>query len=226
MEIILFAYRPKDHRFWWAEWNQLLSRTDPDIPSNFFPVLAPYDLSWQPGEQQTVAVIPAPEDRGRKMELVLIDDIRQKLVSRFPFQYELPVTNVTVQVAEWRSSFYRLIVVPAGETVDPAVNDLDRKLINVIVRPRVIAGRDRAPVLFVAPTDAWWAYSTNGGHDYHGWRTGYDGSVGYPVHVIPVRTGAITRGFVGLAFDGDMDNAAIEFKSLRGISNLLLSLIP
>ena len=79
------------------------------------------------------------------MEMVLIDDIRQKLVSRFPFQFELPVTNVTVKVGEWRSSLYRLIVVPAGETVDPAANDLNRKLINVIVRPRVMAGRARAP---------------------------------------------------------------------------------
>src|SRR5947207_119936 len=163
MEIILFAYRPKDHRFWWAEWYQLRSRSDPDIPSNFFPVLAPYDLSWQPGEQQTVTVIPAPDDRGKKMEMVLIDDIRQKLVSRFPFQYELPVTNVTVKVADWRSSLYRLIVVPAGERVDPAVNDLNRKLINVIVRPRAAEGGRRAPVLFLAPTDAWWAYATNGG---------------------------------------------------------------
>lgn len=198
MEIILFAYRPKDHRFWWAEWYQLRSRTDPDIPSNFFPVLAPYDLSWLPGEQQTVAVIPAPQDRGRKMEMVLIDDIRQKLVSRFPFQYELPVTNVTVQVAEWRSSLYRLIVVPAGETVHPAVCDLNQKLINVIIRPRAIAGHRRAPVLFVAPTDAWWAYSTNGGHDYHGWRTGYDGSVGYAPTVISSRQRRLNNFFYSM----------------------------
>ena len=52
MEIILFAYRPKDNRFWWAEWYQLRSRGDLEIPANFFPILAPYDLSWQPGEQQ------------------------------------------------------------------------------------------------------------------------------------------------------------------------------
>src|SRR4029077_18722440 len=108
------------------------------------------------------------DDRGRKMEMVLIEDIRQKLVSRFPFQYELPVTNVTVKVAQWRSRLYRLIVVPAGETVDPLVNDLNRKLINVIVRPQASAGGGRAAVLFVAPTDAWWAYATNGSHDYHG----------------------------------------------------------
>jgi hypothetical protein len=196
MEIILFAYRPKDHRFWWAEWYQLRSGSDPDIPSNFFPVLAPYDMSWQPGEQQTVAMIPAPNDRGRKMELVLIDDIHQKLVSRFPFQYELPVTNVTVKVAAWRSSLYRLIVVPAGQTVDPAMNDLNRKLINVIVRPQ--ANASRAPVLFVAPTDAWWAYATNGSHDYHGWRTGYDGSVGYAPTVMSTRSRRLNNFFYSL----------------------------
>jgi hypothetical protein len=196
MEIILFAYRPKDHRFWWAEWYQLRSHTDPNIPSNFFPVLAPYDMSWQPGEQQMVAVIPALADRGRKMELVLIDDIHQKLVTRFSFQYELPVTNVTVKVAAWRSSLYRLIVVPAGQRVDPTANDLNRKLINVIVRPQASAGR--SPVLFVAPTDAWWAYATNGSHDYHGWRTGYDGSVGYAPTVMSTRSRRMNNFFYSL----------------------------
>jgi len=194
MEITLFAYRPKDRRFWWAEWYQLRSRSDPDIPANFFPILAPYDLSWQPGEQQVVAVIPGPHDQGRKMELVLIDDLGQKLVSRVPFPYELPVTNVAVKVGEWRSSLYRLIVVPAGEKVDPAVNDLNRKLSNVIVRP----SRARAAVLFVAPTDAWWAYSTNGGHDYHGWRTGYDGSVGYAPTVMSSRQRRLNNFFYSM----------------------------
>jgi hypothetical protein len=194
MQIILFAYRPKDSRFWWAEWYQLRSHGDPEIPGNFFPTLAPYDLSWKPGEQQVVAVIPAPGERGRKMEMVVIDDIRQRIVSRLPFQYELPVTNVAVTVGAWRSSLYRLIVVAAGEPVNPAVNDLNRKLTNVIVRPV----RARAPVLFVAPTDAWWAYSTNGGHDYHGWRTGYDGSVGYAPVVMSSRQRRLNNFFYSL----------------------------
>src|SRR5262249_28620819 len=98
MEITLFAYRPKDQRFWWAQWYQWRSRSDPNIPSNFFPILAPRDLSWQPGEQQIVAVLPGPDDRGRKTELVLIDDIRRKIALRVPFEYELPVTNVPVKV--------------------------------------------------------------------------------------------------------------------------------
>jgi hypothetical protein len=194
MEITLLAYRPKDQRFWWAEWYQLRSRSDPDIPANFFPILAPYDLSWQSGEQQKVAVIPGPDELGRKMELILIDELGRKIVARVPFRYELPVTHVAVKVEDWRSSLYRLIVVPAGESVDPMVNDLNRKLANVIVRP----SRARAPVLFVAPTDAWWTYSTNGGHDYHGWRTGYDGSVGYAPTVMSSRQRRLNNFFYSL----------------------------
>ena len=194
MEIIVFAYRPRNNRFWWAEWYQLRSRGDPDIPSNFFPILAPYDLSWQSGEQQAVAVIPGPGEGGLDMELVLIDDIRQKVVERVPFQYELPVTNVPVKVGQWRSSLYRLVVVPTGETVDPAVNDLNKKLSNIIVRP----ARAQADVLFVAPTDAWLAYATNGGHDYHGWRTGYDGSVGYAPTVMSSRQHRLNNFFYSM----------------------------
>ena len=194
MEILLFAYHPKDKRFWWAEWYQLRSRADSGIPSNFFPILTPADLSWQPGEQQQVAVIPAPQDHGRKMDLVLIDDIRRTVVARLPFEYQLPVTNVPVKVGAWRSGLYRLILVPTGDAVDPAANDLNRKLANVIVRP----ARARAPVLFVAPTDAWWAYSTNGGHDYHGWRTGYDGSVGYAPTVMSSRQRRLNNFFYSL----------------------------
>lgn len=194
MEIVLFAYHPKDRRFWWAEWYQLRSRVDPNIAPNFFPVLAPYDLSWRAGEQQVVAIIPRPDDVGRKTELVVMDDLRRQTVARIPFQYELPVTNVPVKVGEWRSSLYRLVVAPAGGQVDPSMNDLNQKLTNVIVRPAAA----RAPVLFVAPTDAWWAYSTNGGHDYHGWRTGYDGSVGYAPTVMSSRQRRLNNFFYDL----------------------------
>ena len=194
MEIILFAYRPRNNRFWWAEWYQLRSRSDPDIPSNFFPILAPYDLSWQPGEQQAVALIPGPDEGGRKMQLVLIDDIRRKVVEQVPFQFELPVTNVAVKIGQWPSSLYRLFLLAAGETVDPAVSDLNRKLSNVIVRP----ARPQAEVLFVAPTDAWLAYATNGGHDYHGWRTGYDGSAGYSPTVMSSRQRRLNNFFYSM----------------------------
>jgi hypothetical protein len=194
MEITVFAYRPKDKRFWWAEWYQLRSRSDSAIPSNFFPILTPYDLSWQAGEQQSVAVIPAPEQMGRRMELVVIDEIRRHISARVPFQLELPVTNVPVRVGDWASGLYRLIVVAAGERVDPAVNDLNGKLVNVIVRPE----RARGAVLFVAPTDAWWAYATNGSHDYHGWRTGYDGSVGYAPTVMSSRQHRLNNFFYSM----------------------------
>lgn len=194
MAITLFAYRPKNQRFWWAEWYQVRNGLDPNIPRNFFPILSARDMSWQPGERQVVAVIPAPADAGRKMELVLIDEIARKLVARVPFAYQLPVTDVPVTVGEWRSGVYRLIVVPAGETVNPSANDLNRKLTNVIMRPR----RPQAPVLFVVPTDMWWAYSTNGGHDYHGWRTGYDGSVGYAPTVMSSRQRRFNNFFYSL----------------------------
>lgn len=194
MEIIIFAYHPKDARFWWAEWYQARSGIDPDMPANFFPILSARDIGWRPGDSQTVNVIPAPADQGRRMDLVLIDDIHHTVVSRVPFRYTLPVTNVTVPVGDWASSVYRLIVVPAGERVDPAENDLNRKLTNVIVRPRAPA----APVLFVFPTDTWWAYATNGSHDYHGWRTGYDGSVGYAPTVMSSRQHRLNNFFYAL----------------------------
>ena len=194
MEITLFAYHPKDKRFWWAEWYQLRSRSNPNIPANFFPILSPCNPGWQPGEQQTVAVVPGPDDGGRKMELVLIDDLRQKLVSRAPFRCELPVTNVAVRAGDWRSGLYRLIVVPAGAEVDLAVNDLNQKLANVVLLP----ARSRGEVLFVVPTDMWLAYATNGGHDYHGWRTGYDGSVGYAPTVMSSRQRRLNNFYYSL----------------------------
>ncbi|MBK9169941.1 MAG: hypothetical protein IPM24_21110 [Bryobacterales bacterium] len=175
LEITLFAYRPGDREFWWAEWYQFRSGSDPEVAPNFFPILAPADLSWQPGERQTVRIVPSPGAAGRKMELVGIDEVRRQVIWRVPFTQELPVTAVKVEVGEWRSGLYRLIVVPAGQAVDPAAIDLNAKLTNVFVRPT----RPGGTVLFVVPTDMWYAYSTNGGHDFHGWRTGYDGSVGY-----------------------------------------------
>jgi hypothetical protein len=117
------------------------------------------------------------------MELAIIDDLRRRLAARIPFACQLPVTHVPVEAGNWPTGLYRIIVVPTGERVDPADNDLNRKLANVIVRPL----RPRAPALYVAPTDMWLAYATNGGHDYHGWRTGYDGSVGYSPTVMSSR---------------------------------------
>jgi hypothetical protein len=194
MEITLFAYRPKDTKFWWAEWYQFRAGADPDIPTNFFPILSAADLSWQAGEQQIVAVIPSREDAGRRMELCIIDEIRRKTIGRVPFRYQLPVTNVPVRVGDWASGLFRLIVVPAGARVDPAANDLNQKLTNIIVRP----ARAQAQVLYVAPTDMWLAYSTNGGHDYHGWRTGYDGSVGYSPTVMSSRQHRLNNFFYSL----------------------------
>ncbi|MBS1830934.1 MAG: hypothetical protein JST93_36915 [Acidobacteria bacterium] len=194
MEMTLFAYRPKDATFWWAEWYQLRAGVDPNIPSNFFPILSPGELSWKSGDPQNVAVIPHPRDNGRKMELVLIDEIRRQITQRVPFEYQLPVTRIHVPAVNLRSGLYRLIVLSQGEQVDPAALDLNRKLTNIIVCP----ARPTAQVLYVAPTDMWLAYSTNGGHDYHGWRTGYDGSVGYSPTVMSSRQHRLNNFFYSL----------------------------
>lgn len=194
MEMTVFAYRPKDATFWWAEWYQLRAGTDPNLPPNFFPILSTPELSWKAGEAQSVTVIPHPTDSGRAMELCLIDEIRKQIAMRVPFEYRLPVTHIAVPAGNWLSGLYRIIVVPRGEPVDPAVLDLNRKLSNVIVRP----ARATAQVLYVAPTDMWLAYSTNGGHDYHGWRTGYDGSVGYSPTVMSSRQHRLNHFFYSL----------------------------
>ena len=194
MAITFFAYRPKDERFWWAEWYQLRSKTDPALPPNLFPIFSTVDMSWAPGERQSVNIVPGPDDAGKRMELVIIDELARKETARLAFDYELPVTHLTVDVGEWPSSLYRLILVPAGATVDPAELNLDEKLTNVFVR----SPQPRGDVLFVAPTDMWYAYSTNGSHDYHGWRTGYDGSVGYSPTVMSSRRRRLNHFYYSL----------------------------
>jgi hypothetical protein len=190
-ELTLLGYQPADRRFWWAEWYQ--SRAA-ELPPNLFPIFATSEPGWAPGERQTFWYLPSTSESGRRLELVVIDDIRQKLAARIPFTVRLPVTTVPVAVGQWRSGLYRLITVPAGAAVDPAVNDLDQKLTTVIVRPASPTGR----ILYVAPTDMWLAYSTNGGHDYHGWRTAYDGSVGYSPTVMSSRQHRFNHFFYSL----------------------------
>ena len=85
MEIIIFAYHPKDARFWWAEWYQARSRVDPNIPANFFPILSARDIGWRPGDSETVNIVPDASDRGRRMELAVIDDIHGTVAARVPF---------------------------------------------------------------------------------------------------------------------------------------------
>jgi hypothetical protein len=97
-------------------------------------------------------------------------------------------------VGEGPSSLYRLILAPAGAAVDPAKANLDEKLTNVFVR----SPQPRGDVLFVSPTDMWYAYSTNGSHDYHGWRTGYDGSVGYSPTVMSSRRRRLNHFYYSL----------------------------
>ncbi|MBI1357746.1 MAG: hypothetical protein GC160_25695 [Acidobacteria bacterium] len=194
-EIVWFAWRPADAEFWWVEaFQQRRADGDPRIPDNFFPILAPQGLSHAPGETATVAVIPDPAQAGQAMELAVIDDVAQKLVARVPVRYELPLTRAQVAIGDWASSLYRLILVEPGQPVDAAANDLNNKLTNIFVRPKSSTG----DVLFVAPTDMWYAYSTNGGHDYHGWRTGYDDSVGYSPTVMSGRRRRLNHFYYSL----------------------------
>ncbi len=194
-EIVFFAWKPQDPAFWWAEAFQDRRRQgDPEIPDNFFPILAPDGLSWAPNQTGEVAVIPDPAQAGRSMELAVIDDVSQRLVARVPFEMALPVTRVSVPVGDWATSLYRMTVVPSGDQVAPERLDLTQKLTNVFVRPR----RPSGDVLFVAPTDMWYAYSTNGGHDFHGWRTGYDDSVGYSPTVMSSRRRRLNHFYYSL----------------------------
>ena len=194
MAITFFAYRPADERFWWAEWYQLRSKTDPTLPANLFPIFTAVDMSWAPGDRQQVNIVPGPDDAGKPMELVIIDELARTETARVAFEYELPVTHVSVDVGDWASSLYRLILAPAGAAVDPADINLDEKLTNVFVR----SPQSRGDVLFVAPTDMWYAYSTNGSHDYHGWRTGYDDSAGYSPTVMSSRRRRLNHFYYSL----------------------------
>ena len=66
-------------------------------------------------------IVPDAADRGRRMELVVIDDIHRTVTARVPFTYSLPVTNVTVPVGDWASSIYRVIIVTPGERVERTI---------------------------------------------------------------------------------------------------------
>ena len=164
---------------------QLRSRTDPDIARNPYPILrSRIDLELAARRATGGCDRPGPDERGRQMDLVVIDESGRKVRSPRALPVSAAGDECPCRWATGGSSLYRAIVVPAGEPVDPAVNDLNRKLTNV---DRTSSPRPQVPSLYVAPTDMWWAYSTNGGHDYHGWRTGYDGSVGYAPTVMSSR---------------------------------------
>jgi hypothetical protein len=68
LEVTIFAWRPKEQRLWWAEWYQEEERRTPGLHRAMFPVLSPLQMSWAPGERQTIDIVPAPGDEGRAME--------------------------------------------------------------------------------------------------------------------------------------------------------------
>jgi hypothetical protein len=195
LEVTIFAWRPKEQRLWWAEWFQEEERRTPDSHRAMFPVLSPLETSWAPGERQTIEIVPGPRDDGRAMDWTLIDDVSGHVVAQQRFTYRLPVTHLTIEVGDWRTGLYRAVVGPAGEKVDGSVRRLSEKMVNLIVRPAHPSGQ----VLFVAPTDMWRAYASNGGHAMTSWRESwhYD-SVGYSPTVLNTRFRRDNHYYYGL----------------------------
>ena len=164
--------------------------------SAMFPVLSPLETSWAPGERQTIEIVPGPRDEGRAMVWTLIDDVSGQVVAQQRFTYHLPVTHLTVEAGAWPTGLYRGSIEPAGAKVDGSVRRLSQKMVSLIVRP---AQRPEAKCLFVAPTDMWRAYASNGGHAMTSWRESwhYD-SVGYSPTVLNTRFRRSNHYYYGL----------------------------
>jgi hypothetical protein len=195
LAVTIFAYRPRDQRLWWAEWFQEQERRSPGIYPHLFPVLSPFETSWMPGEKQEIEIAPGPADTGKAAEFVLIDDVSDRVVTRQRFEYQMPVTHLTIEVGDWPSGLYRAMVAPGGAVVDPTVRSFSEKMLNVVLRPT----RPRGAVLFVAPTDMWRAYAANGGHAMTSWRDDYHyTSVGYSPTVLNTRFRRTNHYYYGL----------------------------
>jgi hypothetical protein len=195
LQVTIFAYRPRDNRLWWAEWYQEQERRKAGTHAGLFPVLSPLEMGWAPGEQVRIQIVPGPHDAGKRMEFVLIDDVTGKIAARREFVYSLPVTGLEFPAGDWPTGLYRGILIPAGAALDPKVRDLNQKTLSLIVRPR----RPGGMILFVAPTDMWRAYASNGGHAMTSWRASwhYD-SVGYSPTVLNTRYRRTNHYYYGL----------------------------
>jgi hypothetical protein len=206
LEVTIFAYRPRNQRLWWADWYQEQERRAPGTHPGFFPVLSPFETSWVPGEEETIQIVPGPADSGKAMDLVFIDDVSATVVGRHKFVCELPVTEVKLEAGDWPTGLYRAIVVPFG--VEPnAPRNLNEKTLSLIVRPR----QPRGTVLFVAPTDMWRAYASNGGHAMTSWRDDYHyNSVGYSPTVLNTRFRRTNHYYYGL-YERQADILHFEF---------------
>ncbi|HKW96539.1 MAG TPA: N,N-dimethylformamidase beta subunit family domain-containing protein [Bryobacteraceae bacterium] len=195
LALTIFAYRPRNQRLWWAEWYQEQERRSPGTYPGLFPEISTFEISWAPREQQKIEIVPGPSDAGKEMEFVVIDDVRSEIVARRRFVYEMPVTDLTVSVGDWPSGLYRAIVVPAGAKIDPTVRQFNQKIVSLIVRPP----HPRGKILFMAPTDMWRAYASNGGHAMTSWRDGtrYT-SAGYSPTVLNTRFRRTNHYYYGL----------------------------
>lgn len=195
LEVTIFAWRPKEQRLWWAEWYQEEERRTQGAHAAMFPVLSPLETSWASGERQTIEIVPGPRDEGRAMVWTLIDDVSGQVVAQQRFTYHLPVTHLTVEAGAWPTGLYRGSIEPAGAKVDGSVRRLSQKMVSLIVRP----ARPGGQVLFVAPTDMWRAYASNGGHAMTSWRESwhYD-SVGYSPTVLNTRFRRSNHYYYGL----------------------------
>jgi hypothetical protein len=195
MEVAIFTWRPADQRLWWAEWYLDEEQREPGTHRALFPVLSPLQISWEPGELQTIQIVPSPSEGDRAMVWTLIDDVSGEVVAECRFTYQLPVTHLTVKVGQWPTGLYRAVVTPAGEKVDGTARRLSQKMMNLIVRPAQCSRQ----VLFVAPTDMWRAYASNGGHAMTSWRESwhYD-SVGYSPTVLNTRFRRSNHYYYGL----------------------------
>lgn len=195
LEVTIFSWRPQDPRLWWAEWYQEEERREPGVHRALFPVLSPHSMTWALNERQIVQIVPNPVDDGREMNWTLIDDVSGQVVAQRRFTYRLPVTQLEVEVGQWPTGLYRAVVTPAGENVDGSARRLSQKMMNLVVRPSHSSGQ----VLFVAPTDMWRAYASNGGHAMTSWRESwhYD-SVGYSPTVLNTRFRRSNHYYYGL----------------------------
>ena len=195
MEITIFAWRPKEQRLWWAEWYQEEERRQPGMHKAMFPVLSPLETSWAPGERQNIELVPGPRDEGAVLDWVLIDDVSDRVVSSQRFTFRLPVTHLTVDVGDCPSGLYRAVIRQPGANAGNQVRRLSEKMVSLIVRPAHPSG----DVLFVAPTDMWRAYASNGGHAMTSWRESwhYD-SVGYSPTVLSTRFRRANHYYYGL----------------------------
>ena len=160
-----------------------------------FPVLSPLEISWAPGERQTIDIVPAPRDEGRAMEWTLIDDVSGQVTARQPFHLSASRNSPGNRCRRLAYGPVPRRDCAAGTQVDGAVRRLSQKMVNLIVRParRFGSGAVRRANGYVARV------RRNGGHAMTSWRESwhYD-SVGYSPTVLNTRFRRSNHYYYGL----------------------------